>query len=45
MGNFIIISVFAKLSDPEETFVEANKTVVSINSETFKHSMNLDLKR
>ena len=31
MGNFIVISVFAKLSDPEQTFVEANKTVVSRN--------------
>lgn len=29
MGNFIVISVFAKLSDPEQTFVEANRTVVS----------------
>ncbi|XP_068698681.1 cysteine and histidine-rich domain-containing protein 1-like [Montipora foliosa] len=26
MGNFIVISVFAKLSDPEQTFVEANRT-------------------
>ena len=29
MGNFVIISIFAKLSDPEQTFVEANKTIVS----------------
>lgn len=29
MGNFIVISIFAKMSDPEQTFVEANKTVVS----------------
>ena len=29
MGNYIIISVFAKLSDPEQTFVEANRTSVS----------------
>ncbi|XP_067051495.1 cysteine and histidine-rich domain-containing protein 1-like [Acropora muricata] len=26
MGNFIVISVFAKLSDPGQTFVEANQT-------------------
>ena len=29
MGNFIVISIFAKMSDPEQTFVEANKTIVS----------------
>ena len=32
MGNFIVISVFAKLSDPGQTFVEANQTSVSIES-------------
>ena len=29
MGNFIVVSIFAKLSNPEQTFVEANQTVVS----------------
>ena len=29
MGNFIVISVYAKLTDPERTFVEANRTSVS----------------
>ena len=29
MGNFMVISVYAKLSDPEQTFVEANRTAVS----------------
>ena len=32
----MVISVFAKLSDPEKTIVEANKTLVSIGKLTIK---------
>lgn len=28
MGNFIVVSIFAKLSNPEQTVVEANQTVL-----------------
>ncbi|KAK2570830.1 Integrin beta-1-binding protein 2 [Acropora cervicornis] len=38
MGNFIVISVFAKLSDPGQTFVEANQTSVSIESLSILHA-------
>lgn len=46
MGNFIVISVFAKLSDPQQTFVEANKTVVKAHvvfggSNIFELQLNL----
>ncbi|PFX33671.1 cysteine and histidine-rich domain-containing protein 1-like [Stylophora pistillata] len=46
MGNFIVISVFAKLSDPQQTFVEANKTIVKAHvvfggSNVFELQLNL----
>ena len=44
MGSFIVISIFAKLSDPGQTFVEANRTSVSIESPCIAYVKVIELR-